>query len=299
MRSEFRNKSTSEGAGIMADPFWDTRQTGNRVLNWYLSIAAIRTVDEDEDKNEKGDRTGLLTIGRRMNMMLDALSMPTYLACNSPTLPKVGTTRFPVRTPTCGIEEEHNDDIKATWLGNACFLVKLPFVASLWRGARVLAPKRCTDPPCKIGDILEVNAVVISRMKKKIDILGMGSRVLFDPVIDTQPEDYVIVVNPHFTSRGLLDQGKTFWANWAVEAEDRKVYFTCDTECRSVKDGEGKLQRRWALRSRICPYKPRWFVLAIHCARRDSVRIIKGIRAKNAITMHRGTWWMVDKMYEA
>ncbi|KAK0430459.1 hypothetical protein EV421DRAFT_1912880 [Armillaria borealis] len=59
------------------------------------------------------------------------------LRCSDPTLPKVRTPGIPVRTPTCGTEEEHNDDIKAMWLGNTCFLVELPFIASLWRGMRV------------------------------------------------------------------------------------------------------------------------------------------------------------------
>ncbi len=94
-----------------------------------------------------------------------------------PTLPKDGNTGIPVRIPTWGTEEEHQGKIRATWLGHACFLVELPSVASLGRGARVLfdpvfsdrcsptqflGPKRFTEPPCKIEDIPEVDAVVIS-----------------------------------------------------------------------------------------------------------------------------------------
>ncbi|KAK0434193.1 hypothetical protein EV421DRAFT_1909503 [Armillaria borealis] len=61
--------------------------------------------------------------------------------------------------------------------GHAFSLVDLPFVASLWRGSRVvfepvfsdrcspsqfLGPKKYTEPPCKVEYITEVNAVVIS-----------------------------------------------------------------------------------------------------------------------------------------
>ncbi|PBK88175.1 hypothetical protein ARMGADRAFT_434546 [Armillaria gallica] len=50
--------------------------------------------------------------------------------------------------------------------------VELPFVASLWRGlfdpcsrsapSQVLVPKRYTDPRCRIEDMVDVDAVVIS-----------------------------------------------------------------------------------------------------------------------------------------
>ncbi|PBK88199.1 hypothetical protein ARMGADRAFT_1016195 [Armillaria gallica] len=58
-------------------------------------------------------RSGL---GRRANGMLGAPSLHTYLTRNSPSFPYVGITGIPVRTPTCRTEEEHTDDIKATWL---------------------------------------------------------------------------------------------------------------------------------------------------------------------------------------
>ncbi|KAF9466653.1 N-acyl-phosphatidylethanolamine-hydrolyzing phospholipase D [Collybia nuda] len=90
--------------------------------------------------------------------------------------------QIPIRQPTWGLsaqtEEATKDKIKATWLGHACFLVELP---SRWdsvgRGARVLfdpvfsdrcspsqwiGPKRFTPPPCKIEDMPEIDAVVIS-----------------------------------------------------------------------------------------------------------------------------------------
>ncbi|KAF9522897.1 beta-lactamase superfamily domain-containing protein [Crepidotus variabilis] len=75
-------------------------------------------------------------------------------------------------------KEAAQDKIKTTWLGHACFLVELPSrtVASE-RGVRILfdpvfsdrcspsqyfGPKRFTQPPCKIEEIPEVDAVVIS-----------------------------------------------------------------------------------------------------------------------------------------
>ncbi|KAK0477826.1 hypothetical protein IW261DRAFT_252647 [Armillaria novae-zelandiae] len=40
-----------------------------------------------------------------------------------------------------------------------------------------------------------------------------------------------------------------------------------------------------------CPpraYEPRWFMLTIHCAPQDSVRIFKDIKAQKAVAMHSG-----------
>lgn len=109
----------------------------------------------------------------------------TGMACNAPTVPKDVKDLIPIRQPTWGLESgnatTNTDKIKATWLGHACFLVELPVKASATssppRGARILfdpvfsdrcspsqhvGPKRFTEPPCKISEIPDVDAVVIS-----------------------------------------------------------------------------------------------------------------------------------------
>ncbi|KAK7043994.1 Protein-lysine N-methyltransferase efm4 [Paramarasmius palmivorus] len=86
--------------------------------------------------------------------------------------------KLPIRKPTWGLDSKENSSkIKATWLGHACFLVELPAVSPLSRGARILfdpvfsdrcspsqhmGPKRYTPPPCPADDIPEVDAIVIS-----------------------------------------------------------------------------------------------------------------------------------------
>ncbi|TFK35176.1 N-acyl-phosphatidylethanolamine-hydrolyzing phospholipase D [Crucibulum laeve] len=86
----------------------------------------------------------------------------------------------PIRKPTWGEESDGTDrteQIKATWLGHACFLIELPSRSKEHRGARILfdpvwsdrcspsqwmGPKRFSPPPCKIEDIPEIDAIVIS-----------------------------------------------------------------------------------------------------------------------------------------
>ncbi|KAK0477771.1 Metallo-hydrolase/oxidoreductase [Armillaria novae-zelandiae] len=244
-------------------------------------------------------------------------------------LPKVGV---PVRTPTWGTEEEHQGEVKATWLGHACFLVEFPFVASLGRGARILfdpvfsqrcaptqffGPKRYTEMPCKIEDIPEVDAVVISHNHydhldtHTIRTLFKRARSphIFAPLGNESyfaslgiPKDHAHTLDwwdarrvEHWTGRGAFDQGKTLWASWAVEGEGKKVYFAGDTGYRSVKDGEDEDERP------VCPafkeigdkfggFDPcddsHWGVQA----EMDSVRIFKDVRAKKAVAIHWGTW---------
>ncbi|KAK0191843.1 beta-lactamase superfamily domain-containing protein [Armillaria mellea] len=173
------------------------------------------------------------------------------------------------------MEEEHQGEIKVTWLGHTCFLVELPFVAELGdrcSPTQFLGPKRYTDPPCMIQDIPEVDAVVISHNhydhldnrtlstlfkrthaphiftplgnEKHLESLGApnGHAHMLDwwdaRRVEIPSTSFLLTCTPaqHFTSRGLHDQGKTLWSSWAV-------YFAGDTGYRSVKDGEDEAER--------------------------------------------------------
>ncbi|KAJ7689597.1 beta-lactamase superfamily domain-containing protein [Mycena rosella] len=89
--------------------------------------------------------------------------------------------QIPIQEPTWGADPalvaENAHKIKATWLGHACFLVELPSATAGVRGARILfdpvfsdrcspshfmGPKRFTPPPCRLEDIPEIDAIVIS-----------------------------------------------------------------------------------------------------------------------------------------
>jgi N-acyl-phosphatidylethanolamine-hydrolysing phospholipase D len=116
--------------------------------------------------------------------------------------PKLVTETMHIRTPTFGAPSssspsssastpatvDPDTSIKATWLGHACFLVEFPSHGTpagkddlakgvKTRGVRILfdpvfsdrcspvgfmGPKRYTQPPCKLEDLPEVDAIVIS-----------------------------------------------------------------------------------------------------------------------------------------
>ncbi|KAK0229658.1 Metallo-hydrolase/oxidoreductase [Armillaria nabsnona] len=308
-----------------------------------LSTVAIRVVDEE--KKEKAGRPAHWTSDKpvwfqnpwsswRANGRMDTLSMFAHASRNMPALPTVETLGIPVRTPTWGTEEDHKGQIKATWLGHACFLVELPFVASLGRGARILfdpvfsdrcsptqflGPKRFTEPPCKIEDIPEVDAVVISHNhydhldNHTLSTLFKRARAphIFAPLGNEKHFESIGVPNGHahtldwWDARRVEIPDTSLSSSWAVEGEGKKVYFTGDTGYRSVEDGENEAERP------VCPafkeigerfggfdlamipigaYEPRWFMSTIHCAPQDSVRLFKDIKAKKAVAMHWGTW---------
>jgi N-acyl-phosphatidylethanolamine-hydrolysing phospholipase D len=93
-----------------------------------------------------------------------------------PDPPKDIEAQLKLQTPNWG-KDTSKDQIKATWIGHACFLVELPAPHGAVRGPRILfdpvfshrcsptqhiGPARYTKAPCKIEDIPEVDAIVIS-----------------------------------------------------------------------------------------------------------------------------------------
>ncbi|PFH48259.1 hypothetical protein AMATHDRAFT_65916 [Amanita thiersii Skay4041] len=105
-----------------------------------------------------------------------------YLVFNTfhPTYPNSEKVNLAmVKEPTWGFDKEgeSQDKIKSTWLGHACFLIELPCNPGEPRGARVLfdpvfskrcsanqvvGPKRYTPAPCKIEEIPDIDAIIIS-----------------------------------------------------------------------------------------------------------------------------------------
>jgi N-acyl-phosphatidylethanolamine-hydrolysing phospholipase D len=94
----------------------------------------------------------------------------------SPSEP-ISTTaaKIPVHKPSFDTTAFPSSQIKATWLGHACFLLELPSQTPGKRGIRLLldpvfsercspsawvGPKRFTKVPCEVEDLPEIDAVV-------------------------------------------------------------------------------------------------------------------------------------------
>ncbi|KAK7691958.1 hypothetical protein QCA50_005363 [Cerrena zonata] len=94
----------------------------------------------------------------------------------TPNPDAVTAAKVPIQTPTWGANLAA-DQIKATWLGHACFLVEFPRQEGASRGPRVLfdpacsdrcsavqwaGPARYTPLPCRVDDFPTVDAIVLS-----------------------------------------------------------------------------------------------------------------------------------------
>ncbi|TRM63930.1 N-acyl-phosphatidylethanolamine-hydrolyzing phospholipase D [Schizophyllum amplum] len=101
----------------------------------------------------------------------------TLLGRTLTAIPADISQRMPVRKPVWDHGEARKDNIKATWLGHAAFLVEMPHRAGAERGIRILfdpalsdycSPvdiarfKRITPPASTVADLPDVDAVVIS-----------------------------------------------------------------------------------------------------------------------------------------
>ncbi|KAK7001493.1 Zn-dependent hydrolase oxidoreductase family [Favolaschia claudopus] len=145
------------------------------------------------------------------------------------------------------------------------------------------------------------------------------------------PTTFDITFTPgqHFTGRGLRDRFKSLWGGWVVESSPSpqtsssssaenttppaRIYFGGDTGYRSVPsdtdDGPDTLP--------VCPafkeigarfasgfdfamipigaYQPRRAMSPVHCAPRDSVALFQDIRARRALGMHWGAWFLTTE----
>ncbi|KAF9041937.1 N-acyl-phosphatidylethanolamine-hydrolyzing phospholipase D [Hymenopellis radicata] len=199
-----------------------------------------------------------------------------YLA-NYPGVPKDLAKELPVRKPSWGLppaSDGGNMQIKATWLGHACFLVELPSSECLSRGARVLfdpvfsnrcsptqwaGPKRITPQPCTVEELPEIDIVVISH--NHYDHLDTGTiRQLMRRT--RMPHFFAPLGNgPYFHSLGissshihLLD----WWQSCSVEistnqnqARALKFAITCTPSQhytgRGISDRRKSLWSSWVL----------------------------------------------------
>ncbi|CAD6574876.1 MAG: hypothetical protein CYPHOPRED_005530 [Cyphobasidiales sp. Tagirdzhanova-0007] len=175
--------------------------------------------------------------------------------------------------PKAGKDNAFARDIKATWLGHACFLVEFPSSEPKKRGLRVLfdpvfshrcspsqyfGPSRFTPPPLPAAELPEVDAVVLSHnhydhtdvatLKSVYSKQNNGTwdhGTLQSPTVgDSSSLKVTCTPCQHFSGRSASDGNCSLWASWAVEqlpGTDKqagcKVWFGGDTAYRAVGKG--------------------------------------------------------------
>ncbi len=100
----------------------------------------------------------------------------------------------------------------------------------------------------------------------------------------------------HFSARGLFDRNRTLWCGYAIEAENRIVYFAGDT---AFGDHFASIHARFgAPHLALLPigaYAPRWFMSPIHMDPEDAMRAHRILAAQTSIAIHHGTFQLGDE----
>jgi N-acyl-phosphatidylethanolamine-hydrolysing phospholipase D len=173
----------------------------------------------------------------------------------------------PIRKPDWGADKPST--LRATWIGHASFLIETAAAAGKERGVRILldpvfaekvgpwgviGPKRFSPTPCKLEDLPDVDAVVISHNHyDHLDIdtvkslyaarkglhffCGLNNKSWFvaSGIADKDVteldwwDDVELEVDgigkvkltctpaQHASARGISDRDKTLWCSWVVE----------------------------------------------------------------------------------
>jgi L-ascorbate metabolism protein UlaG (beta-lactamase superfamily) len=99
----------------------------------------------------------------------------------------------------------------------------------------------------------------------------------------------------HFSARGISDRNKTLWCGYAIEGQDRLVYFAGDTafggHFAQIRE---KFGAPYVALLPIGAYAPRWFMSPVHMAPDEAVRAHEILAAKTSIAIHHGTFQLSD-----
>lgn len=116
----------------------------------------------------------------------------------------------------------------------------------------------------------------------------------------THAKQYKIHALPsqHWSARSTTDKRETLWASWAIEINQRKIWFAGDTGYNNVQFKQigqylGKVDIA------IIPiggYEPRWFMQQYHVNPYEALLVHEDVNSQYSIGMHWGTFAMTAEM---
>ncbi|WP_371196050.1 MBL fold metallo-hydrolase [Glaciecola sp. SC05] len=102
----------------------------------------------------------------------------------------------------------------------------------------------------------------------------------------------------HWSARGTSDRRETLWSSWAIEINQRKIWFAGDTGYNDVQFKQiGRYLEKVDLA--IIPigaYEPRWFMQQYHVNPEEALQVHKDVNSQYSIGMHWGTFPMTAEM---
>ena len=200
----------------------------------------------------------------------------------------------------------------------------------------LVGPKRYTPTPCSIDEVPDVDIVCIShnhydhldyhvvaelyrRRKDHIHfVVGLHDKAWFThnvcPASNVTELDWwegcdvevnglgrvrlTCTPSQHGSARGIFDKDYGLWCSWALESDNRKVYFAGDTAYQAAgapspcpifqQIGEELGPFDLSLLP-IGLFKPQNIMASVHCSPEQALEIHKEVRSKLSLGMHYGT----------
>ncbi len=215
-----------------------------------------------------------------------------------------------------------------TWLGHACFLIRLdgrtlltdPYLSPYAAPLHGFGPRRYAGTGISIDKLPKLDAILLShnhydhldavalrRLARHNDqtcfVVPLGlkraiTRLGYDRVHELDWGDrhaehelsFTALPAVHFSSRTPFDRNRTLWCGYGIRSATRSVYFAGDTGWGAVFEPAG--QRFGPFDTALLPigaYEPRPLMQAVHTNPEEAVRIGKAMGARRLVAMHWGT----------
>jgi len=226
----------------------------------------------------------------------------------------------------------HDGVDSITWIGHACFLLRLggvsvlldPYLSAV-AGPRGIGPRRFVPPALPADrlppidvlavshnhyDHLDVKAIRALPHKRRITVvvpLGLGAYFTRRGYRDVRELDWgqqarrdgvtvTAVPAVHFSKRTPWDRNRTLWAGFAIEGAGRRVYFAGDS-------AYGPVFAEWGERLGgfdlglvgIGAYAPRQLMLASHTSPEEAVKLGRDLGCRALMGMHWGAIKLTDE----
>jgi L-ascorbate metabolism protein UlaG (beta-lactamase superfamily) len=220
-----------------------------------------------------------------------------------------------------------------TWLGHACFLLRLagrtvlldPFLSEFAGPRPRLGPRRFTPPALAVERLPPIDILIVSHNhydhldaptiealagRRSIEVvvplrLGRffrrrGYRKIHELDWGQQVRLGAVTVTAlpavHFSRRGPFDHNKTLWASFAVASPSRRVWFSGDTAYGPVFGPVGDRFGPFDLALLgIGAYAPRALMANRHATPEQAVRIGRDLGAATLLGMHWGSLVLTDE----
>ncbi|XP_041349063.1 N-acyl-phosphatidylethanolamine-hydrolyzing phospholipase D-like [Gigantopelta aegis] len=245
---------------------------------------------------------------------------------------------LPVEKPNLDeFKTSPENGIRTMWIGHATVLVQFDGLTVLTDpifsercGPPLISPTRYRPTPCRIGELPDIDAVVISH--NHYDHLDKNSvrelQMKYGPKLkwyvplglkkwlkdvgcekveelnwwgeDDYNDKFKFVCLPcqHWSKRGALDTNWTLWCSWAVLGPKHRFYFGGDTGYCPVFKTIGQKYGKFSLAAiPIGAYEPRKFMKTQHINPEEAVQIHQDIKAERSLGIHWGTFKLTYEPY--